>query len=249
MRTIDCERELSVGAEHHVYIASGGKTVVKTPTDFGRFWHNMHAQIAHRDQKLLKYYEIPHIPTTVEGDPIFIQINGTRKLVNYVVTQPFVDAKPLNFLTIAENPELLAAIFDMIEKSEKLFEETRLGVDLVGGKAIIDLFLTFFRWRVNVILYNVLVPGADQCDENGKVFAPAGKPVLCDTKLYDCSGPFGNPFSTLRENVYHLQYELLHRFLDELKSYHSARAMELKTLWHRIAAAFIHVFVKGRLSK
>jgi len=249
MKIIECERELSVGAEHHVYLEAGGRKVIKTPTEFGKFWHTMGAQIVRRDQEVLKHYEIPHIPTTVENGPILLQINGVRRLISYVMIQPFIDAEPLNFPTIAGNPEFLSAMLDMIDKSERLFEETRLGVDLVGGKAIIDLLRTFFKWRVNAVLYNVLVPATDQFDENGKIFAPAGKPVLCDTKLYDCSGPFINPFSTLRENIYYLQYEILHEFLDELKGRSSARAVKLKTLSHRLAAALIHLFVRGRIYK
>lgn len=247
IKIIPCEREISVGAEHRVYLAEDGN-VIKTPTAFGRFWHNMDSGLAGRDQTLLKCYKIPHVPTVIEEGPLVIQMrDGVSQLVDYAMKQPFVDSRPLNFLEMAECPDVLEDFTKMVKNSERMFGETKLGVDFIGGKAIIELLRAFFKWRVNATLHNILLPVADQYDEDGQIFARANGPVLCDTRLYDCSGQTGNLFSYFREGIQFLQYEIFDRFLRDLNKDYPIREIKFKTLLHKIAASLLYVFIRKRL--
>ena len=240
METLRCDREISVGAEHRVYLSEDGRTVVKAPTEFGKAWHKMGADLAERDQILLDVSDIPHIPTEIIEGPVIIELkDGTRREVDYVMRQPYIpSAVTLEFNMLKDDPDLLDEFREIVEKAETLFNETGFGVDFVGGHAIKELLLAPFRWEVRGAVYNVLLPQADQYDEGGNKFAEKGRPILCDTRLYDCSGFFGNLLSRVRRDIQRLQNEILYSFLKELEegSSRPPRKIQLETLIHRIAA-------------
>lgn len=252
-KIIHCEKEISVGSEHRVYLEEGQKSVIKAPNTFGKFWHIMDAHLAERDQILLDLHEIPHIPTEIKDGPLIITLrDGTAREVDYVMRQPFIpDAVTLEFSMLQENPDLLHELLGIVEKAEQMFSDTQLGVDFVGGQAILELLLAFFRWEVRGAVYNVLLPQSDQFDADGRKFAQAGHPILCDTRLYDCSGFFGNIFSQIRRNIQHLQNEILHSFLRKLEKGEAgpSRKVQLETLLHRVAAWIIRQFVWSRLKR
>lgn len=253
METLHCDREISIGAEHRVYLSEDGKEVVKAPTGFGKIWHKMSAQLAERDQIILGVSGIPHIPTEIEKGPLIIELkDGTRRKVDYVMRQPYIpSAVTLEFNMLKDNPDLLNELLEMVKKAETLFNKTQFGVDFVGGDAIKELLLAFFRWEVRGAVYNVLLPQSDQCDENGEKIAEKGRPILCDTRLYDCSGFFGNILSHVRRGIQRLQNEILYSFMEELETGNKrpSRKIQLETLIHRIAAWGIRQFVWLRLKR
>lgn len=253
MEILRYDREISVGAEHRVYLSADGKTVVKAPTKFGKAWHKMNADLADRDQIMLDVYEIPHVPTEIEEGPLILELqDGTAREVDYVMRQPYIpDATILEFSTLQDNSDLLNELLEIIEKAETMFNETQLGVDFVGGQAIKELLLAFFRWEVRGGVYNILLPQSDQYDEKGKKFAEKGRPILCDTRLYDCSGVFGNVLSHVRRNIQRLQNEILHAFLKKLQTGGNcpSRKIQFETLLHRITAWGIRNFVWLRLKR
>lgn len=256
MKIIHCEKEISVGSEHRVYLEEGQRSVIKAPNSFGKLWHIMDAHLAERDQIVLDIYEIPHVPTEVEDGPLILELqDGTAREVrevDYVMRQPYIPgAVTLEFAMLQENPDLLHELFEMVEKAEIMFNDAQLGVDFVGGQAILELLLAFFRWEVRGAVYNVLLPQSDQYDEKGKKFAEKGRPILCDTRLYDCSGVFGNILSHVRRNIQHLQNEILHSFLKKLEKGDAgpSRKVQLETLLHRITAWGIRNFVWLRLKR
>lgn len=252
-KIIHCDRELSVGAEHRVYLEEGQQSVIKAPNSFGKIWHRMGANLAERDQILLDLSGIQHIPTKVEEGPLVIALrDGTAREVDYVMRQPFIsDAVTLEFSMLHENPDLLHELIEMVEKAEAFFNKTRFGVDFVGGQAFVELLLAFFRWEVRGAVYNVLLPQSDQFDAEGKRFAEKDRPILCDTRLYDCNGVFLDVLLHVRRNIQHLQNEILHSFLRKLEKGEAgpSRKVQLETLLHRIAAWNIRQFVWPRLKR
>lgn len=253
METLYCDREISVGAEHRVYLSEDGRTVVKAPTRFGKIWHKMSTQLAERDQIILGVSGIPHILTEIKEGPVVIELkDGTRREVDYVMCQPYIpDAVTLEFNMLKDNPDLLHEFIEIVERAETLFNRTGFGVDFVGGHAIKELLLAFFRWEVRGAVHNVLLPQSDQYDEKGENFAEKGRPILCDTRLYDCSGFFGNLLSHVRRGVQRLQNEILYSFMEELETGNKrpSRKIQLETLIHRIAAWGIRQFVWLRLKR
>ena len=214
METLRCDREISVGAEHRVYLSEDGRTVVKAPTEFGKAWHKMGADLAERDQILLDVSDIPHIPTEIIEGPVIIELkDGTRREVDYVMRQPYIpSAVTLEFNMLKDDPDLLDEFREIVEKRKHCLMKPDLGLILWADTRLKSFCLRLFRWEVRGAVYNVLLPQADQYDEGGNKFAEKGRPILCDTRLYDCSGFFGNLLSRVRRDIQRLQNEILYSF-------------------------------------
>lgn len=237
--------------EHNVYLSDDGESVVKTPNAAGEAWHVMSADLADRDQPFYEIYGINHVPTTVEEGPVVIKLrDGTAHKAAYVMHQPLVaNADTLDVAMMHNDEALKNKFLEMIVNAEKLFKETQLGVDFIGGKAILDLLkaLTMTSWKVRTQIYNVLVPREDQFDKHGRIFAHKGQPTVCDTRLYDCTADLPNVMSFGRRMIQQLQFEILHEFMESLNQDGGVRELEFGNLAHRLVAIGIHkgVFLNG----
>lgn len=249
MKTMECDEQIAEGAEHRVYRA--GNTVIKAPTGFGGLWHNMSARRAQADQDLLNLYQIPHLPTEIIPGPIVLRLqDGTKDEVDYVMQQPFLeDTVTLDVPMLEDDLEIRAQFVDMVERAERMFREVNLGADFIGGEGIKELFRSFTKWRVKATLHNVLIPQKDRLNEKGKLVAKAGKPILCDTRLYDCTGSQLKPLVTLRRNIQLLQNELIDIFLRYKAHTKRPRSIDVEAFNIRLAALGIFGWVAFRLDE
>lgn len=248
METINCVEHIATGWEHLVVLDDKGD-VVKAPTSFGKFWHLMDAGHAEKDQRLLKGSGIRHVPTTVHPGPVILEfMDGTAKKVDYVMRQPYIeDTRTLDFDTIINRPDVLDDFMEMEGKAERLFHDTQMGVDIIGGQGIVDLMTAFYRDRVHARAHNILMPKKDAFDREGNLVAAKNELVLCDTRLYDCTGCVGNLLAHIRRNVQRLQHEALNEFFQHLSSRARKRKAKPETFIHRLMAQWIYAFVKDKI--
>lgn len=157
-------RKLGSGAEHDVYVSADGVSALKISHRAGRWTQSMTPEAARRDLEILDRYNVPHVPTECFGDAVLVA-GAARRRVDYLLRQPFTSQpEVMGYFTIDQARACVIA--GLMEVRHRIFQNEKLGIDLVGFEAFQDFFRALWQRvggflrqiKINPRLYNLVVP-------------------------------------------------------------------------------------------
>lgn len=183
-------KKLGSGAEHDVYCSVDGASALKVSHGMGRLTQEMTHGAAQRDLEVLDRYGVPHVPTECFGAAILLAGDARRK-VDYLLSQPLMDRpEVMGYSTI--DPARADAIAHLMEIRHLIFQNEKLGLDLVGFEAFRDFLKTigerigvFLRHiKIDPRLYNLVVPNQVMSRKGAEPLSP-DQILLTDVRLLD----------------------------------------------------------------
>jgi len=180
---------ISTGNEHRVYRTSDDVGVFKIPGALGPVWQNMDVETANEDLAILERYRFPFVPTTTHSSAVVVHPNpGRAEYVHYLLYQPHLSHRLIGFEDIAHDVRVRECLAEMMATRQRIFSETGLGVDVMGGAAYRDLIRTIRFRGLRALRFHADPPNppinnlfiSTQSQEGVR----EGEMLLADTRLF-----------------------------------------------------------------
>jgi len=189
---------------------------------------------AQRDLTILYQYNVPHVPTECFGAAVLVA-GESRRRVNYLLRQPFMaNPEVMGYFTI--NPARADAIAALLEIRHRIFQEEKLGLDLVGFEAFKDLLRAVWQRvggalhpvHIDPRLYNLVVPHQSMARE-GFAPLPPDQIVLTDVRLLDLND--GSRLGNMKRLMHDIQTGAVAALLERLGRKIDPKILDSRSWW------------------
>ncbi len=117
-------------------------TVIKIPHWFGKIWQTQSKEYIIKCLTALHEEKIPCAPVKILQNTQVTHLNGEVETVPLAIEMPFYQIDPItyrDFLDPEKGPDRIRLIMDNIIKTDRIYQQHKYGVDLLGAQAVVDL--------------------------------------------------------------------------------------------------------------